>query len=384
MSVPSSPSSTSAAALRLDRDAPAAALALSGTWTLAADLSAANAFLADPHALDGLPSSTLRVADAGIAAWESPLLVFLRRLAVAAPKGTTLDLSGLPSGVRALLDLASAVPPRARDAAPPEPSWLARVGLASQACFQHTGESLRFLVDLAASAGRMLVGKGRHRRADFLDVLSECGPGALPILFLMSLLVGMIVAFLGAIQLKLFGAEIFIADAVAIAMTREMGALMTGIVMSGRTGAAFAARLGTMQVNEEIDALRTLGFSPMDYLVAPRALALLLMMPLLATYSMAAGILGGAIAGIATMDLTPAQYLHETLSSMSVKGIASGLFKAAVYGVVIAVSGCRQGIACGRSAESVGTATTAAVVNAIVWIIVMDSLISVLYMLLGI
>ena len=384
MTAPSKPAPAPAASLRLDRGAPSAVLALSGTWTLAADLSAANAFLADSHALDGLPSPTLRVADAGIAAWESPLLVFLRRLAVAAPKGTTLDLSGLPSGVRALLDLAAAVPPRARDAAPPEPSWLARVGLASQACFQHTGESLRFLVDLAASTGRMLVGKGRHRRADFLDVLRECGPGALPILFLMSLLVGMIVAFLGAIQLKLFGAEIFIADAVAIAMTREMGALMTGIVMSGRTGAAFAARLGTMQVNEEIDALRTLGFSPMDYLVAPRALALFLMMPLLATYSMAAGILGGAIAGIATMDLTPAQYLYETLSSMSVKGIASGLFKAAVYGVVIAVSGCRQGIACGRSAESVGTATTAAVVNAIVWIIVMDSLISVLYMLLGI
>ena len=382
MSAPSSPAPAPVASLRLELGGPSAALVLSGTWTLDADLSAASAFFDNPHALDGL--TALRVEDAGIEAWDSPLLVFLRRLAVAAPKGTTLDLSSLPSGVRDLLDLASAVPPRARDAAPPPPSWLERVGLASQACFAQTGESLRFLADLAASTGRMLVGKGRHRRADFVDVLHECGPGALPILFLMSLLVGLIVAFLGAIQLKLFGAEIFIADAVAIAMTREMGALMTGIVMSGRTGAAFAARLGTMQVNEEIDALRTLGFSPMDYLVAPRALALLLMMPLLATYAMAAGVLGGAIAGIATMDLTPAQYFHETLASISVKGIASGLFKAAVYGVVIAVSGCRQGIACGRSAESVGSATTAAVVNAIVWIVVMDSLISVIYMLLGI
>ena len=380
MSAPSSPAPAPVASLRLEHGGPSAALVLSGTWTLDADLSAASAFFDNPHALDGL--TALRVEDAGIEAWDSALLVFLRRIATV--HGTSLDLSSLPSGVRDLLELASAVPPRARDAVPPSPSWLERVGLASQACFAQTGESLRFLADLAASTGRMLVGKGRHRRADFVDVLHECGPGALPILFLMSLLVGLIVAFLGAIQLKLFGAEIFIADAVAIAMTREMGALMTGIVMSGRTGAAFAARLGTMQVNEEIDALRTLGFSPMDYLVAPRALALLLMMPLLATYAMAAGILGGAIAGIATMDLTPAQYFHETLASISVKGIASGLFKAAVYGVVIAVSGCRQGIACGRSAESVGSATTAAVVNAIVWIVVMDSLISVLYMLLGI
>ena len=382
MATSTSPAPVPAANLRLDRDGTSAALPLSGTWTLDADLSAAGTFFDDPHALDGL--SALRVKDAGIEAWDSPLLVFLRRLAAAAPKGTTLDLSAMPSGVRDLLDLAASVPPRARDAEPPSPSWLERVGIASQTCFAQTGDSLRFLADLTVSAGRMLVGKGRHRRADFVDVLRECGPGALPILFLMSLLVGMIVAFLGAIQLKLFGAEIFIADAVAIAMTREMGALMTGIVMSGRTGAAFAARLGTMQVNEEIDALRTLGFSPMDYLVAPRALALFLMMPLLATYAMAAGILGGAIAGIATMDLTPAQYIHETLASISLTGIASGLFKAAVYGVVIAVSGCRQGIACGRSAESVGSATTAAVVNAIVWIVVMDSLISVLYMLLGI
>ena len=193
----------------------------------------------------------------------------------------------------------------------------------------------------------------------------------------------MILAFLGSVQLKLFGVEIFIADAVAIGMAREMGALMTGILMAGRTGAAFAARLGTMQVNEEIDALRTLGFSPMEFLVLPRVLALVLMMPLLTIYADLLGILGGAAVGIGMLDLSPAQYYHQTVNAIDARAILAGLVKSAVFGVLVAFSGCLQGIRCGRSASAVGEATTAAVVNAIVYIVVADALLSVIYVVTG-
>lgn len=205
----------------------------------------------------------------------------------------------------------------------------------------------------------------------------------MPIISLISLLVGMILAFLGSVQLKMFGAEVFVADAVAVGMVREMGALMTGIIMAGRTGAAFAARLGTMQVNEEVDALQTMGFSPMEFLVLPRALALILMMPLLAIYANVLGILGGAIVGILMLDLTPVQYYLQTVGSINLQAIVSGLIKSSVFGVLVAVSGCMQGIRCGRSASAVGEATTAAVVNAIVYIVVADSIISIIYVLTG-
>ena len=158
---------------------------------------------------------------------------------------------------------------------------------------------------------------------------------------------------------------------------------MTGILMAGRTGAAFAARLGTMQVNEEVDALQTMGFSPMEFLVLPRAMALIIMMPLLSIYANVLGILGGAIVGILMLDLTPTQYYLQTLSSITLSSVVSGLVKSSVFGVLVAISGCMQGIRCGRSASAVGEATTAAVVNAIVSIVVADSIISIIYTITG-
>src|SRR3546814_507817 len=152
---------------------------------------------------------------------------------------------------------------------------------------------LAFLGETALMFGRFLAGLATYRRPDFLLTLQECGAQALPIVTIISLLVGLILAFVGAVQLEQFGAEIYVADLVGIAMAREMGAIMTGIVMAGRTGAAFAAQIGTMQGNEEIDALTTLGISPIDFLVLPRMLALMLMMPLLCIYADLTGILGG-------------------------------------------------------------------------------------------
>jgi phospholipid/cholesterol/gamma-HCH transport system permease protein len=214
--------------------------------------------------------------------------------------------------------------------------------------------------------------------------MQECGAQALPIVSLISLLVGLILAFIGAVQLEQFGAQIYIADLVGIGMARQMGAMMTGIIMAGRTGAAFAAQLGTMTVNEEIDALTTTGLPPMEFLVLPRMLALMVMMPLLALYADLMGILGGAIVGVGLMDLGAMTYFQETRHALDFTDFAVGLVYAAVFGALVAIAGCLRGMQCGRSASAVGDAATSAVVTAIVWIIVSDAILTVMLNTLGI
>jgi phospholipid/cholesterol/gamma-HCH transport system permease protein len=230
----------------------------------------------------------------------------------------------------------------------------------------------------------LLRGNARYRRTDLILLIQECGAEALPIISIISLLVGMILAFVGAMQLKQFGASIYVANLVAVAMTREMGAIMTGIVLSGRTGAAFAATIGAMQGNEEIDALSTLGVSPMEFLVLPRILALMVMTPLLCVYADVVGIFGGYLVGIATTDVTPAAYLVQTKEAITFADIGVGITKSAVFGALIAVSGCQRGMACGRSAAAVGVATTSAVVSGILAVIVADAVFAVILNVLGI
>ena len=228
------------------------------------------------------------------------------------------------------------------------------------------------------------MGKGRFRRSDFLLVLQDSGARTLPIVSLISLLVGLILAFVGAIQLRLFGAEIYVAHLVGIGIVREIGAIMTGIVVTGRTGASFAAQLGTMQVNEEIDALRTLGIPPMDFLVLPRLLALSLMMPLLCLYADLMGILGGLIVGVAMLDINPMRYYLETKRAIHFDDLFLGLFMSGVFGVLVALTGCMRGLDSGRSASAVGEATTSAVVTGIIGIVVATAIITVIAHVLGI
>jgi len=175
-----------------------------------------------------------------------------------------------------------------------------------------------------------------------------------------------------------------VANLVAIAMVREMGALMTGIIMAGRIGAAYAAQLGTMQVNEEIDALSTMGISPMEFLVLPRLFAMVLMMPLLTLYSDLLGMMGGAIVGVGMMDITLVQYITQTQATLDLTNISLGIAKSGIYAIIIALSGCMRGMQSGRSAAAVGEATTSAVVTAIVGIIVTDGIFAVLCDVLGI
>jgi len=206
---------------------------------------------------------------------------------------------------------------------------------------------------------------------------------AVAIVTLVSFLVGLILAFIGAIQLQQFGAQIFVADLVGLGMAREMGAMMTAIIMAGRTGASFAAQLGTMTANEEIDALKTMGISPVEFLVLPRLLALTLMMPLLCLYSNLLGIIGGAVVGVGMLDIGVVAYFDETRNALSLADFGAGLIKAVVYGGLVALSGCLRGMQCGRSASAVGAATTSAVVTSIVLIVIASGIINVIDHILG-
>jgi phospholipid/cholesterol/gamma-HCH transport system permease protein len=241
-----------------------------------------------------------------------------------------------------------------------------------------------FIGEITLSLFALMRGKARFRWVDLWRNIQDCGPSALPIVTLISLLVGLILAFVGAIQLALFGAQIYIADLVGLGMTREMGGLMAAIIMSGRTGAAYAAQLGTMQVNSEIDALKTMGFEPMEFLVLPRILALILIMPLLCLYADLMGILGGSLVTVGFFDVSLLEYLKRTADAVHLKDLTIGIVKCAIFGVLIALSGCLRGMQCGRSASAVGEAATSAVVTGIVFIVIADSLMTVICNRLGI
>jgi phospholipid/cholesterol/gamma-HCH transport system permease protein len=250
------------------------------------------------------------------------------------------------------------------------------VGGKTVAFYRSFLEILDFLGESSLAFASLLRGKASFRRSDLSLVLQECGVQALPIVSLISVLVGLILAFVGAIQLKLFGAQVYVADIVAIATVRVMGAIMTGIIMAGRTGAAFAAQIGTMQVNEEIDALKTMGISPVEFLVLPRMIALIIMMPLLCIYADLMGIVGGLLVGVVMLDINPIEYLNRTQEALTLTTFWIGLFHSAVFGVLVALAGCLRGMQCGRSASDVGYAATSAVVTGIISIIVATAIIT--------
>ncbi|MGD8992421.1 MAG: ABC transporter permease [Desulfobacterales bacterium] len=318
--------------------------------------------------------------------WDSGLLSFLTKIInESSAKNITVNQEGLSEGIRKLLGLAFAVPERkgARKASKREP-LLERIGASSIATAQASIDTISFIGETFLALLKLLAGKARYQRSDLILTIQQCGVQALPIVSLISVLVGLILAFIGAVQLMMFGAQIFVADLVGIAMVRVMGAVMVGVIMAGRTGAAFAAQIGTMQVNEEIDALQTLGISPMEFLVLPRMLALILMMPLLVVYADLMGILGGFIVGVGMLDITVTQYINQTINALNLYHFFIGLIHAVVFGVLIALAGCLRGIQCGRSASAVGQATTSAVVTSIVAIVVATAIITVVCNLLGI
>jgi phospholipid/cholesterol/gamma-HCH transport system permease protein len=364
--------------LTVDHPAPdAIEVHLSGAWRLEDRLPG----LHDVEgALAGSPGARRLVLDArAMTAWDSGLVAFvLKVMQCCQDRGVTVDRERLPAGVNRLIALATAVPEKKTGVAGAPPPWLARLGLAALALGETGAGFLRFVGEAMVALGRFVRGRANFRWVDLLGIVQECGPNALPIVTLISFLVGLILAFMGAVQLENFGAEVYVADLVAIAATREMGCLMTGIIMAGRTGAAFAAQLGTMRVNEEIDALVTMGIPPMDFLVLPRMVALILMMPLLTVYSDLWAILGGAFVGVTMLDLGLIEYFDRTLYAMTLRNFLIGVFKGSVFGVLVALSGCLRGMQSGRSAAAVGLATTSAVVTAIVLIVVAEGIFAVI------
>ncbi len=357
---------------------------LSGDWRLGTDLPGAEVV---QQRLTNLPAiRRLVFHSTALNHWDSGLLTFLMDLEkFCTQKNVQVDGAGLPAGAQKLLALAMAVPEK-KDARPVEERLVFLASLGDQAVelVRGIGDLLAFLGDAVVAVLRLLAGKAQYRRADLWLIMQAVSAQAVPIVSLISFLVGLILAFIGAIQLQLFGAEIYVADLVGIAMVRLMAAIMTGIVMAGRTGGAFAAQLGTMQVNQEIDALKTLGISPMEFLVLPRMLALALMMPLLCLYANCMGILGGMVVGVGLLNIDLIQYYNETARAVGLWNLAIGLFSGFIFGIIVALAGCMRGMQCSRSAAAVGDAATSAVVTAIVGIILSTALITIVCNILGI
>lgn len=322
---------------------------------------------------------SLTVDGSELGQWDSLLMAFLLSCHDYCREARIgFHLRHMPAQVEKLMSVATAVPPN-RSARVGESRWTAsfhpRLVLAMLT--RQLRDSLAFIGETGIALSRLTRGRANTRFIDFTHFVYQAGPDALGIITLVSVLVGMILAYLGAVQLQQFGAELYVADLVVVGMLREMGVLMTAVVMAGRTGAAYAAQLGTMQTNDEIDAITTMGVSPIEFLVLPRILALVAVMPLLTIYADILGIVGGGLVAI-TMGISPLQYVNEAETVLTWTHIGVGLIKSIVFGILIAVAGCRAGINSGRSSAAVGQAATSAVVTAIVYLIVADAAINIL------
>lgn len=331
--------------------------------------------------LDESPVKRVYLDASAVSHWDTSLLVFSTKLKrLCDERRITLDNSGLPEGAQRLLRLAAMAPAAADSERPHETdNLLSDIGRSTIDLVYGTPRMLHFVGEVLLSFARFVRGKAQYRPSDLFLIIEQVGPKALPIVTLISFLTGLIMAYMGAVQLQRFGAQIYIADLVGIGMVREISALMTGIIVAGRTGAAFAAELGTMQVNEEIDAYHSLGISPIDFLVLPRMLALLIMFPFLTLYSGVVGILAGLTIAVVVFDISTFEYYHQTLRALDLTQFWVGLFKGTVYGALVALSGCLRGMQSGRSALAVGQATTSAVVTSIVFIVIAASLLTIVF-----
>jgi len=265
-----------------------------------------------------------------------------------------------------------------------ENSFLVTTGEKGYRIYKSIRAGIQFIGLAFSSVFRFMTGKAVYRLKDFWFTFGDCSYQAIGITALVSFLVGLILAFVGALQLQTFGASIYVASMVALGMTRIMAAIMVGIIMAGRTGSSYAATIGTMQVNEEIDALKTLGIKIMDYLVAPRVVSLVLTIPFLTLFADVLGILGGAAVGISFLGISPSAYFNYSVKALSMTNILVGLLHSIVFGFIISICGCYEGLTAGRDADAVGKATTSSVVVALVWMIVATGILTLVFKVIGI
>lgn len=325
----------------------------------------------------------VRIVLTEMESWDSALLLFVfeaERWCKQA--GAKLDTTGLPQNAQTLfLQLSSAE--MKETVQKPRSGFLSTVGLKTVRVWGMIGEISNFVGECTISAAHLLKRPRKFRWRDCISEMQQCGAMALPIVSLISFLVGVTLAYTGAIILRQYGGDIYVADLVGLSMVREMGAMMTAVVLAGRTGAAFAAQIGNMKAGEEVDALSTLGLSPVDFLVMPRIVALALMMPLLAMYANCLGILGGMTVSLGLLNIPPSGYWIEMLTIVDLSDIVAGLVKAGTFGLIVGLCGCMRGLQAERSAAGVGKAATSAVVTAILLIIIADSIYAVVFNIVG-
>lgn len=302
---------------------------------------------------------------------------------ILAEHNINLDFSYLPKNLQDLLSLSlkpANTPPTVSSY---HTDFLTFIGQIGVSCYNKIKQTFSFINDAFISLMYFISGKAIYRKKDFWFIFEDCSYKAVGITILVSFLVGLILAFVGALQLKTFGAGIYVASMVTLGMTRIMAAIMVGIIMAGRTGSSYAATLGTMLVNEEIDALKTLGIRITDYLVAPRMVCLVLTIPFLTLLADLLGILGGGVVGILFLDISPAAYYDYSIKALDITNVLVGLLHSVVYGIIISLCGCYEGLNAGRDADAVGKATTSAVVTSLVWMIVATGLLTILMEILG-
>lgn len=326
----------------------------------------------------------LKIESDSALTWDSGLMLFLYDCRAAARKSDVeLDLSGLPDGAQRLIGLSVETTDNCELSKPIETGFFEWLGRTALGVKDYLFSFWEFLGELILHAFNLVRGKGCLRRKDVLTQLEAVGPSALPIVCLLSFLTGLIIAFIGILQLQRFAADIYVADLVGLALTRELSALMVGIILAGRTGAAFAAQIGSMRVNEELDALNSFGIAPMQFLVLPRVIALTLMIPLLYGFSCLVGIIGGMVVTSAVSNVSLVQFYIQLETAVGMKDFLGGLFKSVVFGVIISLAGCYRGLHCGKDATAVGHAATSAVVTAITWIVISDAIFAVVFNIIG-
>ncbi|MBR4220020.1 MAG: ABC transporter permease [Victivallales bacterium] len=347
-----------------------AVIVLSGDWLSPSKLP--------DRILDG-KYGEVRVEGGGVQEWNTALAVFLFKLSKECKEcSAKLEMKGIPEGASRLVALSMAAPPKDLRKSHRSPLFIVRLGENAKEFYDTCMVGVQFFGELLLSFWHLLRGKARMRWEDVWNEIIKAGPKALFIVCLIGFLMGLILAFIGSIPLKWFRAEVYVASLIGIGMLRLMAVVMTGTVMAGRTGAAYAAELGTMQVNEEIDALESMGISPMEYLVLPRVIALTLMMPFLCLFADIIGVLGGMVVGVFYMGLSSLEYWQQMSDTTRVNDLLVGLFTSLVFAVLIALCGCIRGIRCGRSSDSVGQATTAAMVSSLVCLVIATAIITVI------
>ncbi|ACC72647.1 ABC transporter permease [Paraburkholderia phymatum] len=370
----------------LERHESLAVLHLRGDWiTCATGVRSA----AEVHEIvKAVGACALRLETSNLGRWDSALIVFLMMLRESVRKGGTrpfeIDESDLPHAAQRLLALAAAGSGEVAGIAAVHRSLATQVGEAYFQAWANAVSIVALVGETALHCTAAFAHRVRTRGVDVLQLMREAGAGALAIVAIVNGLVGAILAFIGAVQFQRFGAGIYVANLVGIAVVREMAALATAIVMAGRTGGAYAAHLATMQGNEEIDALNAVGIPVFDFLVLPRVIALVSMMPLLYVYSCAVGLLSGFIVTLATLDITAVTYLQQLRGAVDGVQFAIGLAKSIAFGSFVALAGCHIGLKAGRSAAEVGRAATSAVVVGIVGVISLDAIFAVCTNALGI